>query len=138
MKIRSKELYQYLLLSDVLHGTKEEIAQAKREYRRVYKRQWKKRRRPRKEIRIEFTLREFGDIKVRSFELGVSQTAYARNVILSSIGSPHLIHNKDQLLKVLQLISMATIGSAKNTIPIWQLSEQLLQAEQMLLQYLTT
>lgn len=136
MKICSKKLYEFLLLSDVLHGTKEDIAQAKREYRRIYKRQWKKRRLLKKEVRIEFTLREYGDIKVRAFELGVSQTAYARAVVLSSIGSSNLIPHKDKLLKILQLISMSAIESAKNNIPPWQLPEQLGQAEQMLLGYL--
>lgn len=137
MKTRSKPLYAYLLQSNVLHGTKEDIAQAKREYRRIYKREWKQRKRPRKEIRIEFTIREFGDIKVRAFEFGISHTAYARTVILSSVGLSQLIPHKDKLLKVLQIVSMACISSG-NGIPSWQLANQLRNAEDILINYLTT
>jgi hypothetical protein len=135
MGIRSKALYHYLLKSGVLYGTEEDIAQAKRTYREIYKRQWKQRRRPRKEIRIEFTLKEFETIKAKAMESGNCHTAYARYVILSSIALTQQIPNKQALLKVLQIMSMAAIASAKN-IPSWQLSEQLAQAEQMLLHYL--
>ena len=135
MKIRRNALYQYLLKSGVLHGTEEAIALAKQEYRKIYKRQWKLRKRPRKEIRIEFTLKEFGNIKAKALESGSTHTAYARAVILSSIGSAPQIPHKQTLLKVLQIISIAAIASARN-IPSWQLSEQLTQAENMLLGYL--
>jgi hypothetical protein len=135
MKIRSKALYEYLLASGVLHGTDEDIAQAKQEFRRIYKKEWKQKKRPRKEIRIEFTLKEFGTIKAKALELRLSHTAYARTVILSSIGLPQPLPNRMQLLKVLQLISMAAIAATKN-VPSWQLSEQLTQAEHRLLRYL--
>jgi hypothetical protein len=45
---------------------------------------------------------------------------------------PHL----EQLEKILQLASMAAIGIAKNTLPLWQVSEFLEEAETVLIDYL--
>jgi hypothetical protein len=135
MKVHSKALYEYLLKSGVLHGTDEDIALAKLEYRKIYKRQWKQRTRPRKEIRIEVTQKDFQTIKTKALELGVSHTGYARGVLLSSIGLKQLIPHKQILLKVLQLISMAVIGSTKNT-QSWRQWEQMGEAERLLLLYL--
>ncbi|HVW97072.1 MAG TPA: hypothetical protein VHA56_13965 [Mucilaginibacter sp.] len=132
MKIRSKTLYAYLLKSNVLHGTQDDIALAKLEYRKIYKRQWKQQKRPRKEIRIEFTLKDFQAIKTKASVAGISYTAYARNILLLSTGSQQLIPRKEVLLKVLQLISMAVIASTKNM----RLIQQLTEAEDLLLQYL--
>jgi len=136
MKIRSKALYAYLLEAGVLDGTPEEIDSAKCDYRRIYKRQWKLQKRPRKEIRIEVTLKQFAAIASKAREFELKHTVYARNAILSAIESNPSIPNKNQLLNVLQLISMAVIASAKNTLSSWQLSEQLAKAEDTLLQYL--
>jgi hypothetical protein len=138
MKTRSKALYAYLLQSGVLHGTEDDIARAKREYRQNYKRQWKQQKRPRKEIRIEFTLKQFAAITRKAKEHEVKHTVYARNSILAAAGLKWSIPNKPQLLKILQLIGMAAIALDKNITPSWQLLEQLQQAEQQLLNYLKT
>jgi len=136
MKIRSKALYQYLLKSGLKHGTEEDIAEAKLEYRRIYKKQWKQTKRPRKEIRIEVTLRQLAAVKIKAAELGLPHTTYARKVILSAVESKQDIPNVAKLRQVLQIISMTAIASAKNTIPMQYLSEQLTKAENMLLQYI--
>jgi len=136
MKIRSKALYAYLLEAGVLDGTPEEIDSAKCNYRRKYKRQWKQQKRPRKEIRFEVTLKQFKDIKMKAIGSGVTHTEYARKVLLTAAESDLCIPNKKRLLQVLQVISMAAIASAGNTLPPWQLSEQLAKAEDMLWQYL--
>jgi len=138
MKIRSKALYAYLFEAGVLNGTPEEIDRAKCDYRKSYKRQWKQQKRPRKEIRIGFTLKQFSVIVLKAKEYDLKNTAYARNAILAAVGLKWSIPNKAQLLKILQLISMVAIALDKNITPSWQLSEQLQQAEQELLQYLKT
>ena len=136
MKIRSKALYQYLLDADVLNGTKEAIAQAKREYRKQYKRHWKQTKRPRKEIRIEFTLKQYGIIKLKAYEYNLRPTTYARNVILEATGTARMIVDRDLLLQVLQLVSMATIATVKNTLPTSHISKLMQQAEIRLLEYI--
>jgi hypothetical protein len=136
MKTRSKALYAYLLDTGVIHGTPEEIAMAKRSYRRLYKMRWKQGRIEKKEIRVEFTLKQFSSIKVRALEAGLTHTTYARNAILFAAEAKQPIPHKDMLLQILQLVSMAAIAAAKNTIPLNQLSTMLYQAESHLIQYL--
>ena len=87
---------------------------------------------------MEVTFKQFAAIKRKAVELGIPHTTYARKVILSDAGLQSVIPNKEQLLEVLQIISMAAIVSAKNTLSSWQLAEQLKQAEDMLLHYLKT
>jgi hypothetical protein len=135
MKTSSKELYAYLEKSGVLLGTEEDIAQAKREYRRLYKQHWKQQKKPRKEIRIEFTLKEFAVIKQWAVELQMPHTTYSRSVILQSIKSKFRIQNIQALLEVLQTISMVSIASLRN-IPSRELSKQLIQVEEKLLLYI--
>ena len=136
MKIRSKPLYTYLQNANVLDGTKEDIYRAKCEYRRMYKKNWKKIKRARKELRIEISLRQYMDIKVRASELELKHTVYARNLILAAVESKQFIPHKDRLLKIMQLVSIITIAASKNSLPLWQIGEQLVQAEKMLLEYL--
>jgi len=136
MKIRSKALYQYLAEQNVLRGTPDAIATAKRNYRRLYKKQWKQRRRPRKEIRITVTLKQYADIASIAREQHTSPTALARTAILSNVeGSNYVIHD-EQLLHILQVISIAAIAALKQTITMQELSLLLTKAETMLLQYL--
>jgi predicted DNA binding CopG/RHH family protein len=135
MKIRSKALYAYLQESSVLAGTEEDIIRAKLEYRKMYKRQWKQQRKPRKEIRIDVTLKDFHAIRAAAVAAGMPHTTYVRLLVLSSLGVQQYIPHKDVLLKVLQLISMAAIASAKSFYSL-QLIEQLTQAEYILLNYL--
>jgi len=137
MKTRSKALYAYLLEAGVLKGTPEAIDCAKCEYRKLYKKHWKQKVKPRKEIRIEFTLKQFAAIKSKAHEYDLKHTTYSRLAILAAVDSaagiiPHL----EQLEKILQLVSMAVIGIAKNTLPLWQVSEFLEEAETVLIDYL--
>ncbi|MBW4888455.1 hypothetical protein KXQ82_01960 [Mucilaginibacter sp. HMF5004] len=134
MKIRSKPLYQFLLDADVLHGTKEAIVQAKRNYRTQYKRAWKRQSRPRKEIRFEVTLKQYGIIKARARKYNQRPITYARNVIIAEEEGTHLIADRDTLLRVLQLVSMAT--NALSTNSILSVSKLLETAETTLLEYI--
>ncbi|WP_259071895.1 hypothetical protein HDF24_11480 [Mucilaginibacter sp. X4EP1] len=136
MKIRSKVLYDYLKEAGVLNGTPEEIAHAKQRYRKQYKKNWKQQKRPRKELRIEFTLKQFAAISRKALESELSRTAYARNTILAATGSEQFIPHKEQLLQILQLVSITAIATAKSSVPPSRLSEWLEQAETMLMQYL--
>jgi len=135
-RIRSKALYQYLLEAGVLSGTPEAIGIAKRKYRKQYKKQWKERKRPRKELRIEISLREYATIKSQALTNGLKPTTYARNVLLASTGQNILIPYKDELLEVLQILSMTVIASFSN-MPARSLSNELEEAERHLLHYLS-
>ncbi len=137
MKIRSKALYQHLLKANVLKGSKEDIAQAKREYRRIYKKQWKEQNKPLKEIRINVSLKDFVEIKVKAHQYKLKHTTYSRHAILASISSKELIPNRDQLLLILQLISISAIGSIRSTLSPWEISEKIQEAESLLLKYLS-
>lgn len=137
MKIRSKALYTYLLEADVLNGTPAEIDRAKWDYRRNYKRQWKRNKRPRKEIRIEFTLKQFQAVKLKSCEFDLRHTTFARQVILAaSEYDSGFIPHREKLEKLLQRISMASIAIEKNTMLRWEVSALLKEAETLLLNYL--
>ncbi|TWI96805.1 hypothetical protein JN11_03918 [Mucilaginibacter frigoritolerans] len=129
-------MYDYLKEAGVLNGTPEEIASAKHQYRTQYKKQWKQQKRPRKELRIDVTLKQFAAINRNALEADLSRTAYARNIILAATGSEKFIPHKEQLLEILQLVSMAAIAAAKNNAQLSRLSEWLEQAETMLMQYL--
>ena len=129
-------MYTYLSETGVLNGTPEQIAYAKHQYRRQYKKQWKQTKRPRKELRIEFTLKQFTAINRKALESELSRTAYARNIILAATGSEQFIPHKEQLLQVLQLVSMASIGAIKRTHSLTDLTNLLTQAEMLLLHYI--
>jgi len=136
MKIRSRNLYAYLLDSGVLHGSKEDIVSAKQEYRRKYKQQWKQQKRPRKEIRIEVTLKQYEAIKTKAMELELPPTTYCRSAILAAIPIRHDIPYKDKLLKILQFVSRIAIATNNHSLPLWQVCELANQAETILLNYL--
>jgi hypothetical protein len=136
MKIRSNPLYTHLLQAGVLNGTPEEISACKLEYRRLYKRQWKRVKRPRKEIRIEFTLKDFTSIKYHSGQLEIPHTTFARSAILAAVGINNHIHQKDQLLQILQFISISLNAVTKNTMTLPQIRDVLQQAETLFLDYL--
>lgn len=133
MKIRSKALWQYLSETGALNGTVEEIATAKKKYRQNYKRTWKQNRIIRKiELRPGFTDREFKELAIRAQAVGLTPTALVREHVLSYLQNSELIPNRNRLLKVLQLISMAIINSAD-----YRTQQALLQeAERLLLSYL--
>lgn len=136
MKSRSKPLYEYLSNLGVLNASEEEILQAKRQYRKEYKRLWKKQRQLHKELRIQLSLRQINEIKIKAYEFSLKPTTYARSVILSAVGDKTIIANRDCLLEILQILSMCAIAVTKNSIPYWVLSDQLGKAEQLLLDYL--
>ena len=137
MKIRSKLLFAFLFEFGVLNGTPEEIDCAKREYRRQYKRNWKKIKRPRKEIRIGVTLKQFAAIKAKAQECNLPYTTFCRQLILAAVEQNEpFIRNESELLKILQLVSMASIALSKNNLPLFRIKELIEEAETLLLQYL--
>jgi len=136
MKTRSKALCNYLSEAGVLNGTPEQIAYAKRCYRKLYKRNWKRDKKPGKEIRIEFTVQQFARIKDKSRTQGMKHTTYARNAILFAANDTDNAISPDQLLQVLQLVSMAAIGALKQNRTCAELPDLLQQAEQLLLRHI--
>lgn len=133
MKIRSRPLFEYLLKADVLNGTPEQIAHAKKVYRNQYKRNWKLRKRPVKEVRFTVTLKQFVALKTQAQAAAMPHTSYVRHVALSSIGQP--MPETELLLSVLQNISMASIAIARN-MPMAEISALIQRAENTILQYL--
>jgi hypothetical protein len=136
MKTRSTALYQYLLSAGVIGGSKEDIALAKAQYRKLYKKQWKARHRPRKELRIEVTLKQLADIKVKAASANMRHTTFARSILLFSLNEPLPLFHRDTLLQVLQYISMASIHITRNNPNRVQVLRLVQQAEAALLQYL--
>lgn len=134
MKIRSKQLFLYLLEKNIDFQDKEALAQAKSEYRRLYKKKWKTGAKKNKEVRPTFTEYEYQELYKRAELLGLLPTTYVRELVLSSQENRELIPNKEQLLKVLQCISMALINHQKCTNE--EIKTLLEQAEESLIVYL--
>ncbi len=137
MNSRSKALQTFLSNAGVLHGTSEEILRCKKAYRAHYKRNWKKARVKQKEIRIQCNTRLYECIKARAKQYNETPTACVRNIITASIEGTLHIPQRDTLLRVLQLISMAATTLMKPNIPMTQIRTQVDDAEAILLQYLT-
>ncbi len=136
MKIRSKQLFEYLKDAGVLDASAEEIAVVKAAYRRRYKRQWRKRQQlPKKELRPGFTLKQYKDLQLKAHEMGISPTALITQLVLALIESKKFIPGSDQLLTILQLIGMASIELSRE-IPGSPSTELLQKAERLLIEYL--
>ncbi|QTE35863.1 hypothetical protein J3L18_22325 [Mucilaginibacter gossypii] len=136
MKTRSALLYQYLLSAGVIGKSEEDIARAKAQYRRLYKKAWKAKHRPRKELRIEVTLKQLADIKVKAASANMRHTTFARSILLLSLNEPLPLFHRDTLLQVLQYISMASIQITRSNPNRIQILRLVQQAEAALLQYL--
>lgn len=141
MRIKSKALWQYLKDRELHEAAPDDpaVQSAKTQYRKDYKRDWKKSRVPKKEMRIEFTLAQHVDIRLRATELHSKPTAYCRKLILAAVESLPVIHNREQLEKVFQLLGMSLtplIRYEAHQININELKEYLQQAEGLLSQYL--
>lgn len=129
-KIQSKKLFEYLLSQGVLFSTDEEIQHAKKTYRKLYKKQWKQNRKlPKKEIRPGFTLREYGDIKIRAHKMELTPTEYARQIVLMSVQNNYILPKRGVLERVAQLIYIAQNSYA-------DFSYCIPEAERLLLAYL--
>ena len=127
-------MYAYLLQAGVLHGTKEAIAQAKRDYRKQYKRNWKQQKRPRKELRVEITLKEYAAIKHTAATFDLRPTPYARLIVLSSLEDKAALINREPLLEILQSVSMGVMALIRQSEhPAY---EHIGRAETLLLRYL--
>jgi len=133
MKIRSRPLFDYLIEADVINGTPEQIAYAKKAYRKQYKRNWKLRKRPVKEIRFTVTLKQFTALKTKAQAADMPHTSYVRHIALSSIGQP--MPETDVLLAALQSISMASIAISRNK-PVADVTPLIEAAENIILKYL--
>jgi len=137
MRIRSKKLWQYLIETNALNGTEEDIIKAKVQYRKMYKREWKKKQRlPKKELHPVFSLKEFHIIKLKANKVGLHPSTYVKQIVIASLQSTDLLPNKEQLQKVLQLISISVISLKSNQLNLSQIAIQLEEAEKLLLQYL--
>jgi hypothetical protein len=107
MKIRSKDLWQYLNDTGALNGNEEDIIQAKREYRKAYKCKWKKNRHlPRKEMRPYFSLREYREICLKAHDIGVKPTAYVKMIVLSIVNEQNPMHSNEAIRTTVQQVSI--------------------------------
>jgi len=137
MKVRSQALFAYLQQAGVLNETLEAIALAKKDYRRLYKTRWKQRKQPLKEIRFEVTSKQYQAIKANALFNKLKPTAYCKNEILSIIETTPIIPQRDMLLQVLQLVSMAVNGLRKDCGHDLETAGLLGQAEKLLLTYVS-
>lgn len=133
MKTRSRAFYNYLSEAGMLNGTPEQIAIARREYRKRYKKTWRQGRNTTKEIRIEFTPEQFAAIQLHAATSHLAHTTLARNAILRAIGVERDVKKSPQLLTALQLVSMMINAALQEQR---RESETLRQVETLLLQYL--
>src|SRR6185437_5007765 len=133
---KSKALQQYLNELGILSGPPDAIKAAKKVYRLRYKREWAKSCLRNRNIRPCFTSSEYDGIVTRATLYGVTVTTYVRNLVISAQEGADLIPNKDQLLNVLQAVSMALIAYKKDSNSI-EVEGLVWQAETMLLQYLS-
>ena len=143
-KIRSQELYRYLLQKGVLSCSDEVIKEAKQQYRKEYKRKWKRSQLKQKpELRPNFTKAELQAITKAAKARGVTNTDFVRQAALSQAHKMEFIANKDALLTILQKVSMAAGILVANKEPTFvygtELSEAdtlLQESETLLMQYL--
>lgn len=142
-KIRSQELYRYLLQKGVLGCSDEEILAAKKQYRKQYKSQWKRQRLKQKpELRPNFTKKEIETINKAALSKGLTNTNFVRQAALSVANKKEIIANKDSLLTILQKVSMAGVilANKKSDLhfdPELKEADILLQeSEQLLMKYL--
>lgn len=142
-KIRSIELYQYLLHKGVLGAADEVINDCKRQYRKEYKRNWKRNRLKQKpELRPNFTKTELQAIVKAATAKGVTNTDFVRQAALSEARKTEFIANRDALLTILQKVSMAGILVAnKGTTLVYgteliEADTLLRESETLLMQYL--
>lgn len=136
MKHSSTALYRYLSEAGVLHDTPEAIAQAKRAYRAAYKKQWRGKQNDKKELRILFTIEQYGAVKATAHSGGMRITPYARRVILTCAAGRTVV-GQEPLLAILQLVGMAAIA-ATDLPQAARIQSLLEQAEALLLAYLKT
>lgn len=130
-KIRSRKLFEYLLSCGVLSLGDEAITRAKQEYRKRYKREHK-RNKKQKEVRPLFTQVEYLKLCQRATLYGLSPTGYVKEIVIQQLTGGEIIPCRDELLCVLQKVSMAL-----NQKPSPEMMELLVEAEQMLLKYLS-
>lgn len=142
-KIRSQELYAYLINKGVLGRSEDEIKLAKKQYRKEYKRKWKRAQLKQKpELRPNFTKKEIERIAISAKARGLTSTNFIRQSALSLSTQSNLVSNKDKLLIILQKLSMAGIKvSNKKASPFYDSeigeADNLLQeCEKLLMTYL--
>ncbi len=127
-RIRSIRLYTYLVEHNIDFNDQEAIALAKQNYRRKYKREWKRTAKRKKELRPLFSEQEYKGLCKRANLLGLKPTTYIRELVLTNQENYEIIPNKDQLLIILQQVSMAANQDKNNSC--------ICQAEQLLLNYI--
>ncbi|MBX7204116.1 MAG: hypothetical protein K1X81_01715 [Bacteroidia bacterium] len=137
---RSKALWQYLSLRNLLEASEEDIAQAKKEYRKEYKKQWKKEKGlPHKELRPSFSIKEFEQLKRFSADAGFdTPTGFIKELVKTTISGKSTIPHREQLMLSLQYLSMALNNILQNGVvtDMKQLENHLTIAEDILISYI--
>lgn len=136
MKVRSKALLQFLMDRKLLGASEQEIVQGKREYRKLYKAEWKRnRQKPVRELRPQFTLKQFVELKAIASGLGYKHpTKYLKQLALSQVSGMPLVKNPDVLRQALQHIGIAISLGAQKSNP-QAIQERITEVEKILLQY---
>lgn len=136
MKAKSNQLYQFLKDNDLIGKSKEEIKEAKAQYRKEYLKVWHKaRREENKDIRLRFRPDEFSKIREMALTLNQSPTSFSKQVILKEIQSEILIPNKQILKELVQKLGIVGMAILRNgSLETYEAIEEI---ENALIEYLT-
>lgn len=143
--IRSKQLWQYLQDTGALAtGDPAVIAASKREFRKAYKRDWERNKTLKKrELRPRFNEKNYAALLAKSKANGFkTPTGYISAIITALLQERTVIPHRDELLKILQLVSMAghAIDALKVRSALFtelnQIEHQVKEAEDALTHYL--
>lgn len=109
MSIRTKRydaFYQFM--EPFLAGAnKEEIEQAKKEYRKKYKAQWRRdNRKDYKELTIQWDKNEYQLVKTEAQKHKLSVTRFVKQAALAYINKNYLVLNYNEAIKIMQLLAL--------------------------------
>ena len=129
--VRSQALWDFLSQSGVLeHGTEEDIAQAKKEYRKIYYREYKrKRRRERKEITLMCSHKEYREIQLYAKQCKKGIPTIIRESCLATIRNEYYVPNQGMIAKLEQLLSRMYFEIQQTTPNTDQLLQKVDQLE---------
>ncbi len=135
MKSKNSPLYQYLKNNNVLGKSKEEVKEAKAQYRKEYLKAWhQQRRKETNDIRIRFSPFEFSEIKEKAKKLRISPTSYSKQVILKENQLEIVIPHKEILQNLVQKLGILGMSILRNgSLETYEAIEEI---ENSLIEYL--
>lgn len=135
MKSKNSPLYKYLKDNNVLGKSKEEVKEAKAQYRKEYLKAWhQQRRKETNDIRIRFSPFEFSEIREKAKKLGISPTSYSKQLILKENQLEIVIPHKEILQNLVQKLGILGMSILRNGS--LKTYEEIEEIENSLIEYL--